>query len=245
MLKEQPKALLTDSFIALIALARELNENKKISGDLYFHPAESDNKIIVKTTDLNQRNPLREVNSKTPDKQDWEERWIEAYLMNKAKKSDWELDLAGKKYKFLASQFTFRASPNLEKGRRKHTHVDLLLYDEEKGCLVVLELKKQAVVSGLEAQEELEIYVEEIKRLIKKENTAFNKAFNLGVAEDADVIGYIVCPKADRVIQKRALGEFRLIQYTKPWKNFVDVKESGSKMKIEFTRPPNSEGLVR
>ena len=238
MLKEQPKALLTDNFVDLIACARKLNKNRKISGDIYFHPKESGNKIIVKTTDLNQRNPLREVNSKAPDGQDWEERWIEAYIINKAKRNDWELDLAGRKYRFLASQFTFRASLNLEKGMVKHTHVDILLYDKEEGCLVVLELKKQAIVSSVEAKEELEIYVEEIKRLIKKENTAFNKAFNLDVAKGAEVIGYIVCPKSDRVIQKQALGEFRLIQYTKPWKNFEDVKKFGRKMKIEFTCPP-------
>lgn len=225
-----PEVLLTEKFIELIKQARKLNEDKKIYGDLYFHPRESGNKIIVKTIDLSRTNPLCEVNSVLSDKRDWEERWVEAYLINKAKNNGWEFDLAGKKYRFLASQFTFR-------GRKEHRHVDLLLYDEEEGCLVVLELKKRAVISSLDAQEELEIFMDEIKRLINKENTAFNKAFNLEVAKNADVIGYIVCPKSDRVIQKRALGEFRLIQYTKPWKNFEDVKESGKKMKIEFTRP--------
>lgn len=237
MSKNNPKALFTKSYIHLIALARELNEKKEISGYLYFHPIEAKNKIVAKTIDPNLTNPLCEVNSKTKGKQNWEERWVEAYLIRQAKKNNWELDLAGKKYRFLASQLTFRASERLKKGRRKHTHVDLLLYNKEEGGLAVLELKKQAVVSSLDAKEELEIFVNEIKRLIKDENAVFNKAFDLKVDKDADVLGYIVCTKSDRFIQERALGEFRLIQYTKPWENFEEVTKSGSKMKIKFTLP--------
>jgi len=236
--------LFTSQYIQLIKLARELNENVIYRSDLYFHPQEGGNEIIIKVIDLNSTNPLCRFNSR-PQGNKWEERWVEAYLIRQAKDNSWKLDLAGEKYKFLASQFTFRASPNLEKGGRKHRHVDLLLYDEEEGCLVVLELKKKAVVSSLDAKEELETFVNEIKRLIDKENIAFNKAFDLEVDKDADVIGYIVCPKSDRAIQERALGKFKLIQYTKPWKSFEDVKESGRKMKIEFTRPPNPNGLVR
>jgi len=245
MSREESKILLTDAFVDLIRLARGLNQNMKISGDLYFHPAESQNRIIVKTTALNQCNPLREVNSTTAGGQRWEERWIEAYLINEAKGNGWELDLAGRRCRFLASQFTFRKNRRLEKEKAKHTHIDLLLYDKVGGCLVVLELKKHAVVSSSEAKDELEIYVEEIRQLIRKENAAFNRAFDLDVAKDACVIGYIVCPESDRVIQEQALGEFRLLQYTKPWRKFEEVKESGKEMRMEFTCPPCRDRLAR
>lgn len=69
MLEGKPKVLFTPSYVRLIKLARELNENVKISGDLYFHPSEKKKRIVVKTIDLSLLNPLCEVNSKPGGKQ--------------------------------------------------------------------------------------------------------------------------------------------------------------------------------
>ena len=239
MSKGNPKALFTPNYIRLIVLARELNENEKISGDLYFHPVEAKNKIVVKTIDLTLHNPLCEANSRPSGEQGQEERWVEAYLIHEAKRNHWMLELAGKEYRFLSSQLTFRAGPIPEIKGKKHRHVDLVLYDEGEGYLVVLELKRQADKSSLcEAKNELRMYLNEIKRLIENENTAVLKAFNLKVVKG--VIGYIVCPEYDAAIRELALGSYGLIVYHKgpepwePWQKFKDAKRAGKDFKIEF-----------
>jgi hypothetical protein len=241
------KVLLTDPYIRLIKLARELNENKKISGNLYFHPRESDNDVIVKTIDLARINPLCEVNSKPAGNQNWKERWVEAWLINEAKKNDWQISLAGKKCKFLSSQFTFRENPDLEIDGKQHRHVDLLLYNKESKHLVVLELKSKASASSLEeAKEELRIYVKEVRRLLKNEQTkdgknAFCEAFDLETVKD--VIGYVVYPRTEKespIKEKdfRNYEPFGLMEYIEPWKNnFDEVKKSGRDMIMNFTCP--------
>jgi RecB family endonuclease NucS len=150
------------------------------------------------------------------------------------------LELAGKEYRFLSSQLTFRKNPSLEIKGEQHRHVDLVLYDEEEGCLVVLELKRQADSSSLcEAKNELRIYVNEINRLIKNEKTAVLEAFNLKVVKG--VIGYIVCPEYDADIQELALDSYGLIEYAKgpepwePWRKFKDAERTGEGFKIEFS----------
>jgi hypothetical protein len=252
MTEEKPKMLFTPKYKDLIKRARELNTDRRISGDIYFHPRESGNKVVVKTIDLNLVNPLCEVNSrpheksKAQNKKDWEERWVEAYLINKAKKKSWVFDnLAGKDYRFLASQLTFRESSALKIEDRYHKHIDLLLYNQDDKHLVVLELKSEANKSSLsEANQELKIYVKELLRLLKDEKTKEGKnavleAFELESVED--VIGYIVYPRAEKElpIKKEDFPNyepFGLIEYSKPWgDNFGEVTMAGKSMEINFT----------
>lgn len=235
--------LFTSKYIKLIKLARELNENVIYRSDLYFHPQEGGNEIIVKLIDLNLTNPLCRFTSR-PQGNKWEERWVEAYLINKAKNNGWKPDLAGKKYRFLASQFTFRKDPD-SPGTR---HVDLLLYDEEKGDLVILELKKEAN-KLFEARKQLEIYINKIRRLYKKEEKAFREVFGLGAIEG--VIGYIVYPRNENVtIEEKDFPKyepFGLMEYIKPWgNNFDRVRKSGKDMEINLTcRKPGKTIEVR
>ncbi len=123
---------------------------------------EGNNRIIVKTMDLRLVHPLCEVNSRPKGKS--EERWVEAYLIKRAKKNNWQLEIAGKTCRFLSSQFTFRASPSLEIEGKQHRHVDLLFYDNKEQCLVVLELKKQTDKS----KEKIKIKIKKIKKKKKK-----------------------------------------------------------------------------
>lgn len=236
MSEGKPKALFTPGFITHIKHAIELNNKRESKDkDVYYHPRVRS--IIAKSIDLRSQKPMGEFGGKQP-RSCSEERWLEAYLIREAKRNDWILKLAGKEYRFLSSQFTFRASPSLEIKGKQHRHVDLLLYDIKEKYLVVLELKKEADSSSLcEARNELRIYVNEIKRLRNEENAEFNRAFSLEVDKDADVIGHIVCPHPinDAVIQEIDLGEFRLIQYTKPWEKFEEVKERGRTIQIKFT----------
>jgi len=187
-------------------------------------------------------NPLCEVNSRPGDKhkQDWEERWVETYLIHEAKKDDWKICLAGNKYRFLASQFTFRKHSEW-KGTK---HVDLLLYDEKKKRLVVLELKADSE-SFDTARRELTIYIEELNRLFienEDEKDGALKAFDLEAVEG--VIGYVVCPKNESNLSKSPntdpFGVYEIScrypiimngKLVKPWNKY---QELGSALIIEF-----------
>lgn len=235
MSEEKPKELFTPEFVDHIERARELNEDKSISGDIYFHPTED--LIVVKSIDLSMPHPLCEVNNRPSSPS--EERWIEAYLINQAKKTDWRLPLAGKEYRFLCSQLKFRQDRT--KGEKQGRILDLLLYDEKEERLVVLELKREADKKALDtAKAELDDYKAKLEELIATEKKAIVEAFNLGSIKK-DVVGCVVWPandKSDKELGLDELGKYRLIEYTKPWKEFKEVKEVGKDLEIEFTRRP-------
>ena len=222
-------------FIDLIRRARELNEDGKIFGYIYFNPGKNQGKIKIKTIDLNSKTPLCEVNSR-PSGQDWEERWVEAYLINRAKENKWRLERDKKTYRFLASQFTFQR----QHGWTGPKHVDLLLYDEQNKNLIVLELKADSQ-SFPTAKEELQSYGSELIRLFKVDEDEKAGALNAYKLEEVkDVIGYIVYPskKAMPAIKPEDYNKydpFGLIEYDKPWvDNFDLVKELGRTMQMEF-----------
>jgi len=240
MTEGKPHKLFDKEFIGLIKLARQLNENVNCLTDLYFHPKKSGNEIVVKTIDLCSINPLCKANNE-PQGNKWRERWVEAYLIREAKNNCWELELAGRKYRFLASQFTFQRQPDSKKTK----HVDLLLYDEQNKNLIALELKvdsrgfKKAMS---EAMEELVGYKEELIRLFigdEDEKDGALEAYNLELVKD--VVGYIVYPRTgnESLIKEDdfpTYEPFGIMEYVQPWeKSFDEVTSKGKSMEINFT----------
>jgi len=242
MTDRTPKQLFTPSYIRRIIQERDRNMKTEFPDYIYRHPAASE--TVVKTIDLSLTTPLCGINSKPTRNQNWQERWVEAYLINKAKKNNWELSLAGKECSFLASQFTFRENDDLKIDGTQHRHVDLMFYDKENKHLVVLELKSNANPSSLyEAKQELTIYRKELCRLLKAEKTkdgknAFCEAFGLGTVKN--VIGYIVYPRTEKEspIKEKDFDKyepFGLMEYIKPWNKFDEVEKSGRNMTINLT----------
>jgi len=246
MIKTIP-LLFTDTYVKRIQQAIELNNVE--TGKIYHHPTPTT--IIEKTIDISSKNPLCGIDSVPRGEQNWGERWVEAYLINKAKNNGWKLDLAGKKYRFLASQLTFRRHPEW-KGTK---HVDLLLYDEKNKNLVVLELKADSD-SFRTASQELTVYTEELKRLFIEngdEKDGALKAFDLQVVEG--IIGYIVCPKNENDLYKSPNTDpFGLYEFScrypiimngklvDPWNTY---QELGSALIITFDlkNEPTNEGI--
>jgi hypothetical protein len=238
--------LFTEKYVELIQHARELNRDNKISGNIYFHPQESSKKIIVKTIDLAKSNPLCEVNSNPgkKNKQNWEERWIEAYLIDQAKKNDWEICLDVHQYKFLASQLTFRKHDEW-KGTK---HIDLLLYDENIKNLVVFELKANSQ-SFNTAIKELNIYTQELKRLFienEHEKDGGLRAFFSNSELIKGVVGYVICPKNESNTNEPVDKNFGLYEFscqhpiikngvlTKPWGKYEELKKEKKELVIDF-----------
>ena len=238
---KKSRKLFTSSYIRMIKLARKLNHNKKISGDIYFHPTER--RIVVKSIDLSLPNPFCEVNrrpgarSSEKNRQYWEERWIEAYLINQAKNNDWKLKLQKNEYRFLLSQLKFRR--DISKGERQGKILDLLLYNDEKQYLLVLELKSQANASVLNtAKSELGDYVTKLKEVIKTGDIA--EAFGLK-KEIKGIFVYLVWPKTDAEYN---LGKYGLIEFDSienPWERY---KESGEDLEIRLTSEKGAFNLL-
>ncbi|MFC2001523.1 hypothetical protein ACFLUZ_03340 [Chloroflexota bacterium] len=227
----KPKKPFTTSYIRMIRLARKLNHNKKISGDVYFHPTEK--RVLVKTIDLIRPNTLVEVNIRRrtrlsdKDRQYWEERWLEAYLIKQAKTNNWKLKLLEKEYIFLLSQLRFRRDPG--KGERQRKTLDLLLYDDEKQHLVALELKSQVDISVLNTvKSELGDYVTRLEELV---TTGFiSKAF--GLAEIKGISACLVCQRTDISYDLGNYGLIEFVMIENPWEIY---RESGQAMEIMFT----------
>ena len=233
--------LFNDDFIKVIRRARELNNKPESKDkDIYYHPTER--RIVPKSIDLTSQKPMGKFGGKNPTSSS-EERWLEAYLIRQAKKNGWVLELAGKKYRFLSSQLTFRRNPSLGIGKRQHRHLDLMLYDEKQRCLVVLELKVRRQLQG--AKDELDAYNEKIGDCI----SGIQKAFELN--EIKGVVSYIVWPSAAsrREDMRRqdldaSLGNHGLIEYAKkpqPWEEF----KKNVNMKLEFHCIKEPAALVR
>jgi len=212
--------------LEFIQRARELNKDKNISGDIYFHPTESN--LIVKSIDLSMRHPLCEVN--TRPRSSSEERWLEAYFIRKAKRNNWMLELANGRYELLYSQLKFRSEQR--KHDEEHLLLDLLLCDEHKENLVILELKSKRELK--KAKDELDTY----NRRISQCKDDLIKAF--GLPKNMGIVSYIVWPASDREGKwtqnlDKYLGNYGLIEYKKipkPWEAF---RKEGEDLEIEFT----------
>ena len=231
---EKPSVLFTPKYRDLIQHARKLNSDPGIFGEIYFHPVEGKNKIIIKNIDLKSPQPLCEVNStKNPiNNQNWEEHWLEAYIINKSKKNNWKFDTSNKKFRFLSSQLRFRESCTLKIKGKYHVITDVLFYDSAKRHLVIWELKSNAAKKSFEmAMEELEKYCKELTRLFiedETENCNAKRAYGLENDEISKVDGYVVLPKNDNNYET---DQFGLYEYSstglvtnqkpvEPWKNY-------------------------
>lgn len=225
------KRLFTKNRVRLIEGARELNGDAKISGDIYHHP--SGNGIIGKCIDLACHKPLTAVHTAENKPKSYSaEKWLEAYIIRRAKRNGWILELANRRgFQFLYSQLKF---PQTEVGKARP--LDLLLYEQEKGHLVVMELKAKRVLG--KAKCELDCYVASVDE--HKDEIAC--VFKLG--QISGVRGYIVWPENERADNaRRDFGSHGLIEYNsphgivrngrlvEPWEQF---KRLGERLAIEF-----------
>jgi hypothetical protein len=256
---EEPRKPLSRSYIRMIKLAKKLNQNKKIAGDIYFHP--TDKKIVAQLIDLSLATPLSEMSSRPrvklseKNRQFWEERWLEAYLINQAKLNDWTLRFPykenrfvlshpwlrsprQKEYKFLLSQLKFRRDSS--RGERQDKVLDLLLYDEENQYLVVLALKNKTEASVLDAaKSELDDCLPRLKEAIQSGDIA--EAFDL--KEITGINAYLVCPQTDSDTEPD-LGKYGLIEFDKveePWQSY---REIGKDFKIGFNNKREPQNLL-
>ena len=245
---KKPRKLFTRSYIRMIKLARKLNQNKKISGHIYFYPTERS--VVVKSIDLSFSHPLCEVNSRArarsseKDREYREERWLEAYLINQAKINDWKLRLPRKEsgfflahlglrkepykeYRFLLYQLKFRR--DIARGEKRGKALDLLLYDDEKQYLLVLAIKSQADKAILDiARSELGDYVTKLEELVEAGDIA--EAF--GLKEVKGIAAYIVWPRTDGDYDS---GKYGLIEFDRVEQSWQKYKESGQALEIGFT----------
>jgi hypothetical protein len=226
-MKKMDKPLFTEEFARGVGRAIQLNRDE--TGDIYHHPSEK--KIVRKCIDLSCCKPLHEIGNKP--RSNSAEKWLEAYLIRKAKRNDWVLKLAGRRFRFLYSQLNFRGT----KGKPPRP-LDLLLYELTTGHLVVMELKARRELG--KAIEELDHYSDKVGKI--REEIAC--VFSLGQIREPEVRGYIVWPENERADnRKHNFGKHGLIEYTsphgiikngklvEPWEQFKERRES---LAIEF-----------
>lgn len=235
MPKEETKGLFTDKFIDNIKRAVERNQRESKDMDIYYHPTAA--RIVKKSIDLALKKPLGRFGGKQPESFS-QERWLEAYLIRKAKRNNWILELAGKQYKFLASQLKFKRE--VEAQGKTHRVLDILLYDEHDNELVILELKRVRQLK--EAKAELDYY----KRKVKESVDGLRRAFDL--PEIRGISGYIVWPASSKEGKwgqdlDKHLDNYGLVEYTsphgivkngkleEPWEKF---RELGEHLSINF-----------
>ena len=232
MSKEKEIKLFTPAFTERVRLARRENiiEEKPI----YHHPAST--KTIEKCIDPSCNKPLHKYAGPHPKfDRPAPERWMEAYLIRKAKRNHWSLNIDGHKYQFLFSQLKFR-----EEGENSRV-LDLLLYEKGTGYLVIWELKYFDEPSALsrvlaKAEDELAYYC----RRLGKQNLqdelmgVFNDVFNAST-KIKGVKGYIVLPAQDKTDREKYNSvQFDVIEYTRiesPWEKYL---KRGNNLKIDF-----------
>ncbi|MBA7665637.1 hypothetical protein ES703_73711 [subsurface metagenome] len=255
---QKAKKLFTRGYIRLIKLARKLNQNQKISGDIYFHPTEK--RIVVKSIDLTLPATLTEVNSRPrarsdeADRQYREERWLEAYLIHQAKANRWKLRLPrrehgflltqlrlgtdpDKEYRFLSSQLKFRKDP--ARGETQGKTLNLLLYDEEKQYLVLLELKARADTTILNtARTDMDDYAARLGEMVATDDIA--EAFDL--AEIKGIAAYLVWPRTDASYDSGKFGLLEFDRLDNPWNRY---REEGRGLEVRFTNKKESLNLLK
>ena len=220
------KAYFGRAFAEKVRDALERNRDKP--GNIYYHPTEGG--VIEKCISLSCQKPLHDAKEAHPKDSSSEERWLEAYLIQQAKKNDWMLEMAGKKWKFLSSQFKFR-----EAGEKAARPLDLLLYEPDTYKLVVLELKVERELA--KAKQELGDYCGRLNGGLKDEIAQV-----FGLERVSGVQGYIVWPKNEAADNaKHDFGMFGVIEYPKLSNPWDEYKKLGENLVIEFTcvKPPD------
>ena len=227
MSEVKPKELFNEKLMKHIRDARKLNnEPESKDNDIYYHPTES--RVVKKSLDLTSPKPMGRFRGREP-KSSSEERWLEAYLIRKAKRNDWMLQSGNKQYRLLYSQLKCRREDETQ--GEKHRALDLLLYDEEDKNLVILELK--SIRQLKKAKEELDYY----ERKVNECKNGLIKAF--GLDEIRGIVSYIVWPAGSgRGRRSPDVGKYGLIEYTKipnPWEAFKEAGKQGKDLEIKFT----------
>jgi hypothetical protein len=214
-------------------------KNKAEQGDLYHHPTEKG--IIVKNIDLSSGKPLHGIHNEPEGKNTSAEKWLEAYIIQKAKHSnnyEESFELAGSKYRFLYSQLNFRSE-----GKNGSRPLDCLLFEPASCRFIIIELKIKRELK--KAISELDYYaykVDEIKNELMR-------VFELkGIPT---IEGYIVWPANDRADNsKHDFGRWGLIEYSddygmiehgrliRPWEKYQSL---GQKLEIRFVKKKPSE----
>lgn len=199
----------------------------------YHHPTESD--VIHKNIDLTCQKPMCEINE--PFKSNGYEKWLEAYVIQLAKRSNkyqspFQLTGVPNYFLFLDSQRNFRQDTS-----NYARPLDCLFFEPDSHHLVVIELKATRKERG-KAITELNHYTQEILEIKEEIASVF------GLDEISGVEGYVVWPGDDRRYGKEPMdfGDWGVIGYsgngyvnhgklTKPWELFETQGYS-----IQFTK---------
>ena len=230
--------LFTKDFVENVHKAWE--DNRKEIHNVYHHPKE--NGIVNKCIDLSCHKPLHDVRNEPKEKSDSSEKWLEAYIIQLAKRSDnykATFELAGREYRFLYSQLQFRS---MEKHNPRP--LDCLLYEPTTNSLVVIELKAERVLKC--AVKELDYYAVNVSKIKNELAHVFDDVDGVSTVE-----GYIVWPGKDNADNNRHnFGRWGLIEYSdkygmvnngklvKPWDQ---IKKIGQELTMEFRRFKKSE----
>lgn len=226
-----------------ILKAHKQNRSAQGDVDLYYHPTEKS--IRVKSIDLLCKKPLTDEKvDASKIKKGSTEKWLEAYIIQLAKRSNNYQDpfeLANSYYYFLYSQLNFRKVTN-EKGAHP---LDCLLFEPSNNHFVVLELKTEANMAVLKtAVEELNRYTKKISELKNELKDVLTGIYELGGA--LAVEGYLVWPKNDlgTAIENKLNGwgliecsdNFGVIcngKFVEPWEKYRKYQQ---KLTIQFNK---------
>jgi len=197
-----------------------LKQNAEMTaGNIYYHPREGG--VLAKCIDISCKKPLHDAGNTHPASSS-PEKWLEAYLIRKAKANHWILDLDGHEFQFLYSQLQFRGTES-----DKPRPLDLLLFERDTACLIVMELKVNRALTT--AKRELCYYC---KRLNDSMIQADLKEIFRLEKNIRGVKGFIVWPKKKRqdIKHENNYGPLGVFEYT-PW---LDSKVLNSTLKVKF-----------
>jgi len=215
-MEKMDKPLFNTAFATRVRRAIELNRGEP--GDIYHHPSEQ--KIVRKCIDLSCRKPLHAIGNEPTSNS--EEKWLEAYLIRKAKRNGWVLDLTGRRFRFLYSQLNFRGTES-----ERPRPLDLLLYESDTGNLVVMELKAKREL--VRAKKELDYYSEQVGKHSEEIATVFSLGKIQGVS------GYIIWPQNERDKNTKHLFDpYGVIEYSRVMQAWERFKVLGEKLTIKF-----------
>ncbi|MFA5629021.1 MAG: hypothetical protein WC958_01995 [Dehalococcoidales bacterium] len=230
--------------------AWELNKNEL--NDVYYHPTKRE--IVKKCIALSCKKPLTKLHLKEKQfKSTSSEKWLEAYIIQAAKKSNnykkaFKLNGLDSQYYFLYSQLNLTGIRNSE-GKYTNRPLDCLLYEPSTQKLILWELKKDRTLKH--AQEELETYAYALEKIKNELTEVFSKIYKGDFNGISEIEKYIVWPKvnSDRSIEIKP-DAYKIIEYssdfdiiknnklTTPWDQY---KKFGDKMTIKFENLPSAK----
>ena len=203
-MKKEDGRLFNEKLTKHVKAALKQNAETTAS-NIYYHPTEGG--VVPKCIDIICKKPLHDAGDPHPTSSS-PEKWLEAYLIRKAKANHWILELDGHELQFLYSQLQFRGT-----GSDNPRPLDLLLFERDTGCLVVMELKVNRALTT--AKRELCYYCKRLNDSMIQ--AGLKDIFSLGETIRG-VKGYIVWPQKKRqdIEHSNDYGSFGVIEYT-PW----------------------------